>query len=363
MAIKTIEMLKGCESKEDIIQVIVAVASELGDVIEDVNTLQVIPMKGALTNEVYQIIWPTKKGEEVRKALLRLYGEGVEIFFNREEEIRTFECISMNGQGPRLLASFTYGRVEEFIHARTLSAVDIRDPETSALIASKMREFHRLHMPGPRKVHLWQRIRNWLSEVKTLCFPKDIIFFGLDNLDEEINMLEKLSSEGYQDIGFCHNDLQYGNIMMDEETKSITLIDYEYASYNPVAYDLANHFCEMVADYHTDTPHVLDYTKYPELDERQWFISIYLSSEGKKPSNAKVDQLVNAAEKYTLANHLFWGLWGLISSYVNKIDFNYREYARQRFQQYWIKKVTLLDSTSIASQDDEIVNGSLPSFT
>ena len=39
--------------------------------------------------------------------------------------------------------------------------------------------------------------------------------------------------------------------------------DYEYASYNPIAYDIANHFCEMVADYHSDTPHVLDYSKYP----------------------------------------------------------------------------------------------------
>ncbi len=39
--------------------------------------------------------------------------------------------------------------------------------------------------------------------------------------------------------------------------------DYEYSSYNPVAYDIANHFCEMAADYHTETPHILDYTKYP----------------------------------------------------------------------------------------------------
>lgn len=39
--------------------------------------------------------------------------------------------------------------------------------------------------------------------------------------------------------------------------------DYEYASYNPIAYDLANHFFEMVADYHSDTPHILDYSKYP----------------------------------------------------------------------------------------------------
>lgn len=39
--------------------------------------------------------------------------------------------------------------------------------------------------------------------------------------------------------------------------------DYEYASYNPVAYDLANHFCEMAANYHSDTPHILDYSLYP----------------------------------------------------------------------------------------------------
>ncbi|CAL0303510.1 unnamed protein product [Lupinus luteus] len=119
-----------------------------------------------------------------------------------------------------------------------------------------MREFHTLHMHGPRKVQLWHKIRNWLSEVKTLCFPRDIKNFSLDNLDKEIKMLEKLLCEGYQDIGSCHNVLQYGNIMMDEEAKSITIIDYKYASYNPIAYDQANHFREMVADYHTDAPHI-----------------------------------------------------------------------------------------------------------
>jgi hypothetical protein len=39
--------------------------------------------------------------------------------------------------------------------------------------------------------------------------------------------------------------------------------DYEYASYNPIAFDLANHFCEMAANYHSETPHILDYSKYP----------------------------------------------------------------------------------------------------
>lgn len=41
------------------------------------------------------------------------------------------------------------------------------------------------------------------------------------------------------------------------------LQDYEYASYNPVAFDIANHFCEMAANYHTETPHILDFGAYP----------------------------------------------------------------------------------------------------
>lgn len=118
MAIKTIELLKGCVSQEEIMEVLAAVASDLGDVIDDVNTVQVIPLKGAMTNEVFQINWPTKNGSDLRKVLVRLYGEGVEVFFDREEEVRTFECMSKHGQGPRLLGRFTSGRVEEFIHAR-----------------------------------------------------------------------------------------------------------------------------------------------------------------------------------------------------------------------------------------------------
>lgn len=32
-----------------------------------------------------------------------------------------------------------------------------------------------------------------------------------------------------------------------------------------------------------------------------------------QPSDAEVKQLVDDTEKFALANHIFWGLWGLIS--------------------------------------------------
>lgn len=112
-----------------------------------------------------------------------------------------------------------------------------------------------------------------------------------------------------------------------------------------------------------------------------WDISSMFTE--KQPSETEVNQLVDDAEKYTLANHIFWGLWGLISvsisashllispfiyismfksltsadlqAYVNKIDFNYKEYARQRFQQYWMKKQELLSSSTIRQKIN--VNG------
>uniref|UniRef100_A0A0C9S398 TSA: Wollemia nobilis Ref_Wollemi_Transcript_15443_1477 transcribed RNA sequence n=1 Tax=Wollemia nobilis TaxID=56998 RepID=A0A0C9S398_9CONI len=314
-----------------------ALALNWGDVV-DAKQLEITPLKGAMTNEVFQCIWKTRKGLKPRMALVRIYGEGVDLFFNREDEMKTFECMSRLGQGPSLLGRFPNGRIEEFLHARTLSASDLRDPKTSTRIAAKLREFHDLDVPGSREPQLWKRLRNWLRTAVNLCPRNEAVEFQLDRMEEEINDLEKKTSREDQRIGFCHNDLQYGNIMIDEEDKSVTIIDYEYASYNPVAYDFTNHFCEMAANYHTDTPHILDYSKYPGFEERRRFVKAYLSSQCEEANDAAVEQLLEDAEKYALASHIHWGLWGIISDHVNDIDFDYIDYARQRFQQYHLLK-------------------------
>lgn len=102
---------------EDARRILHRLAGELwgGDV--DPGALAVSQLKGAMTNEVFQITWPGGEGDP-RKVLVRIYGQGVEVFFDRADEVRTFECMSRHGQGPRLLGRFANGRVEEFINAR-----------------------------------------------------------------------------------------------------------------------------------------------------------------------------------------------------------------------------------------------------
>ena len=55
--------------------------------------------------------------------------------------------------------------------------------------------------------------------------------FLLDTLEEEITILENLLSGKDQRMGFCHNDLQYGNIMIDEETRQVTIIVSSFLYY------------------------------------------------------------------------------------------------------------------------------------
>ncbi|KAK1401574.1 putative choline kinase 1 [Heracleum sosnowskyi] len=96
MAVKTKWLAEGI-LPEEVKKVLSSVAAKWGDVI-DFNMLKVIHLSGAMTNEVYRIIWPTTD-DGLRNVLLRIYGEGVDVFFDRDEEIQTFDCLSKHGHG------------------------------------------------------------------------------------------------------------------------------------------------------------------------------------------------------------------------------------------------------------------------
>jgi Ser/Thr protein kinase RdoA (MazF antagonist) len=61
--------------------------------------------------------------------------------------------------------------------------------------------------------------------------PEEDKEFWLDSLENQITALENKCSGDYQWIGFCHNDLQNGNIMIDEKTNVLTIIVSDTSTY------------------------------------------------------------------------------------------------------------------------------------
>ena len=66
----------------------------------------------------------------------------MEHLIDRKNELQILRRLARKKIGPRLLGTFINGRFEEFFHARTLIAPDLRVPETSKNIAKRMRELH-----------------------------------------------------------------------------------------------------------------------------------------------------------------------------------------------------------------------------
>ncbi|CAK7236743.1 hypothetical protein SCUCBS95973_009713 [Sporothrix curviconia] len=109
------------------------------------------------------------------KLLLRIYGPQVEHLIDREKELGVLRRLARKKIGPRLLGTFGNGRFEQFFTATTLTAANLREPETSKQIAKRMRELHDgvelLEEEMDSGPSVWQNWDRWLDTVEaTITF-------------------------------------------------------------------------------------------------------------------------------------------------------------------------------------------------
>ena len=65
-------------------------------------------------------------------------------------------------------------------------------------------------------------------------------------------------------------------LMLFRPSSQIIVVDFEYASPNAAAFDIANHFHEWTASYHGGTHALLNQSLYPRPSERHNFYRAYL---------------------------------------------------------------------------------------
>ena len=386
---------------------------------------------GAMTNSMFichPVCVSVKHRDSVQlppKVLLRLYGQGTEQFFDRKREIYILQVFSCLNVGPALLGMFSNGRFEEYIDSACLTSDTLRQPAISCKIAGKLFELHSMvgfipavskkndtacsyddlstvEKSGPRasdlndtlfkreyKSELWARLDAWIDNAEHALLKCDTDIYPLERLQklfdftalrrEVAQWADKVKSVN-SPVVFSHNDLQYGNILrksiitdsssatVDDE---IILIDFEYSGYSYRGFDIANHFCEWTANYHSATPHLLDSDKMPSVGEQERFFEAYLNARDSfvqatqtqgsshfhpsptlspKPSpNASpllTPEVLKAFRKMELhhmqeevavfvpLSHLLWSLWGIVQAEQSVIEFDYLGYAVQRIEAY-----------------------------
>lgn len=331
--------------------------------IEKGEIISVERLSGALTNAVYVVKPPAELPEpdenvtskpylsksKPKELLLRIYGPQVEHLIDRETELSILARLARKKIGPRLLGYFTNGRFEEYLHAKTLSAEDIRIPETMKQIAKRMRELHdgidllpSEREGGPTTFNNWD---------KTVDRCETVITYLDSQVKLELNGSEP-SSKRYTRRGFvcgvewpvfkktfekyrkmviaecggnkavkkrlvfAHNDAQYGNLMRLDppgdsplmqpanQHRQLVVIDFEYAGANTRGFEFANHFTEWCYNYHQENSYACNTKYYPTRQEQQTFLRAYVMHRPQFTPAASSTPKMEGREKTNISDFM-----------------------------------------------------------
>ncbi|KAI8637450.1 kinase-like domain-containing protein [Parasitella parasitica] len=335
-----LSVLKG----DDLTHAVSSLISALFSPIRDGEELKLNRVSGAMTNAVFFVTIGASK-----RMLLRVYGVGCEQILDRNKELDWLSRLCQLNIGPKLLGIFGNGRFEEYLPSTTLSRQDIRRPQLSSQIASRLHQLHSIVETFPpadnEPLEVWANIDKWYSAISTELAPVlmsknpewkiQLEKLDLVQLCHDIQHCKRVCSDS--PIVFAHNDLQYGNILKINGTDELVVIDFEYAGYNPRAVDIANHFCEWMYDYHSDDSATMHLNQYPSFEEQSLFLASYLHTQ----NDALVRELQKEVDQWKMACHLFWGLWGLVQASQSEIDFDYFKYSMQRIDEFRANLVTV----------------------
>eukprot|EP00095_Tigriopus_kingsejongensis_P005916 maker-scaffold392_size185621-snap-gene-0.25 protein:Tk05916 transcript:maker-scaffold392_size185621-snap-gene-0.25-mRNA-1 annotation:"choline kinase alpha isoform x3" len=272
-------------------------------------------ISGGLTNLIFHVSLPKgvkPRHKEPKEVLIRLFGQK----YNENDsqtsskvlENVIFALLSERKLGPRLLGVFKEGRLEEYIHARSMTMEEVRDPYLSRLIAKKMSKIHKLDMPINKESQwLWRTLDKFESQVSSL---------SLDNVSEKTHSIaEKLLR-----FDFKH-EMDFINAYLGSEDENS----------NQSGSTLGLPMAERLRDRANSTGSAAS-LKQTGNPKRGRHLSCQQQSE----------ILYQEVQAFLLAPNLMWSMWSMIQTTNSKIPFGYWSYAHERMEDYLQHKSAIL---------------------
>ena len=321
------------------------------------SALSASRISGGITNVLFKVdnLKLTIHQKVINGVLVRIFGgEGM---IDRDVENTTYAALSAAGVAPAYYGRFGNGRLEGWLEMRPVKIRELSDPSISNAIAVATGTFHsRFHVPrylkahhNPSKPSLWTQLDSWLEQALSSTFQnkhdtKRAEALNIIQLRDELSWLKAKVIPTNAQVGFCHNDILGANVLWDEAKKRAQLIDFEYGGINYLSFDIANHFNEFAGGTDGDgKPH---YEWLPSNERKEQFILNYLKAKSGKNemdnheiSEKQVSTLLDEIEAFMLANHLYWGLWGVNQAATEGCEsFDYLLYGSNRIKQYFVVK-------------------------
>lgn len=281
----------------------------------DPDTLTVTRTTGyANTNCIVER--PNTTGEtshlEPLKVFLKIHGEldgEIEVFEHlvptKHEEAQLSYEYGQSGHGAKVLGFFQsengiFGRVDEYLDARTLAPQDVENPEIRADVARALATFHSMDTTLLRrnpvqtyydtvtreldKYHGRDKLRR-LAHEGGVCLDH---FVDYDFVSRLRRVIDKLDSIGAKE-GWCIHDFQFMNVLVRNNPKvgegKVVLIDFEFVFRNYRAFDIGAHFLQKMFQWFNEESQIADCRPYSE-EEKRHFCAEYASQWNEKTGDS-----------------------------------------------------------------------------
>jgi thiamine kinase-like enzyme len=272
--------------------------------------VRITELSGGITNKLYRV--QSEKGDYT----VRIYGDKTDLFINRDYEAHTIREMHKIGVCAPLIKYLPERGVTivEFIDdAIVLKNDHFLDPSLYPKIVEPIRKIHSsgVQLKG---------IFNPLLEVKRMAsiltdLKADYPEFEIAGTIERLTRLSDLINIPESEYTPCHNDLLADNfILIKEEAKDryefpMYIIDWEYAGMAPKYYDIADMFQEILVPREAEKQIVDEYCAGHEFERVLYYIDLF------KPFP-----------------DIYWFLWSLIQLNISKIEFDYYNYGKVKYE-------------------------------
>ena len=272
--------------------------------------VRITELSGGITNKLYRV--QSEKGDYT----VRIYGDKTDLFINRDYEAQAIREMAKIGVGSEMIKYMPEIGVTivEFIgDSIVLTNEHFLDNSLYPKIVDPIRKIHESGVKLDKIFNPMVEVKSMFAILNDLDahYPEFDIAGTIERLEKLTNVINIPESE----YTACHNDLLADNfILINEDARHkyeapMYIIDWEYAGMAPKYYDIGDMFQEILVPRESEKQIVEEYSRGREFERNLYYIDLF------KPFP-----------------DIYWFLWSLIQLNISKIEFDYYNYGKVKYE-------------------------------